>query len=104
MPNHLRVRSFALLLAGTFLVRNSTAAQGTIADRIRKIADDEKKALLADANPQVNSVVTDAAAAKVADGTFSAAFSPWTLLPPRCKAGRPPARLPVPRPSRKAMC
>ena len=78
MPNHLRVRSFSLLLAGTFLVRNSAAAQGTIADRIRKIADDEKKALLADANRQVNSVVTDAAAANVADGTFSAAFSPWS--------------------------
>jgi hypothetical protein len=78
MPNHLRVRSLALLLAGTFLIRNVAAAQGTIADRIRKIADDEKKALLADANRQVNSVVTDAAAANVAEGTFSAAFSPWT--------------------------
>lgn len=77
MPNHLRVRSFTLLLAGTFLLRNGAAAQGTIAERIRKIADDEKKALLADANRQVNSVVTDAAAANVADGTFSAAFSPW---------------------------
>ena len=78
MPNHLRVRSLALLLAGTFLMRNVAAGQGTIGDRIRKIADDEKKALLADANRQVNSVVTDAAAANVAEGTFSAAFSPWT--------------------------
>ena len=77
MPNHYRVRSCVLLVAGTFLVRNSAAAQGTIADRLKKIADDEKKALVADANRQVNSVVTDAAAAKVADGTFSAAFSPW---------------------------
>jgi hypothetical protein len=77
MPNRFRVRSFALLLVGAFLVRNSAAAQGTLADRLKKIADDEKRSLLAEANRQVNSVVTDAAAANVADGTFSAAFSPW---------------------------
>ena len=77
MPNHYLVRSCVLLLAGAFLVRNSAAAQGTLADRLKKIADDEKKSLVAEANRQVNSVVTDAAAANVADGTFSAAFSPW---------------------------
>lgn len=71
------VCSVAVIAAALLIGPRPAAAQGTIADRLRKIADDEKKSLVADANRQVNSAITDAAAAKVANGSFSAAFSPW---------------------------
>ncbi|MGH7524869.1 MAG: hypothetical protein ACREK8_11220 [Gemmatimonadales bacterium] len=71
------VCALAVIAAALLIGDRPAAAQGTIADRLRRIADDEKKSLVADANRQVNSAITDAAAAKVADGSFSAAFSPW---------------------------
>ena len=77
MPNRCCTPRIVVCLAGSLLVQQRAAAQGSIADRLRKIADDEKKAVVADANRQVNSAITDAVAAKVADGSFSAAFSPW---------------------------
>ena len=78
MPSRRFAPTFAAILASVLVLPRHASAQGSIADRLKKIADEEKKSLVADANRQVNSAIQDAAAAQVADGSFAAAFSPWS--------------------------